>query len=177
MLCPFCISDHCFFAASTPWHVVMVVASDNDFCWRRVFTVSLLIRSSMIWSLMFLFVHLSEQKLQVFAISRRATRNCRRIHQVVDCGAKSSCARLTCRFALRHIVGSYWWPSWSVSSALAIIWGSGWLGVSRERNREWALCPAYLHPLCPILTNCCMPPTGTSTRQSQCHGLLLHMYM
>ena len=31
VLCSFCISDRCFFAASSPWHVVIVVANDNDF--------------------------------------------------------------------------------------------------------------------------------------------------
>lgn len=71
---PLAISALWHLAASWAQHFVTVVSNIRAFSWMGASTVSLSRRPSMIWSLMFFWVHSPDQKWQVLASFRKMTR-------------------------------------------------------------------------------------------------------
>ena len=104
------ISARCRFAASKLLHFEIVVAKVNSFSFGRSSTVSPSIRPLIIWSLIFFWVHASEQNLYVFASSRTATRKSSK-------GSPSCCVR---RRKFRRSTDSSMWPSMYCCMALTI---------------------------------------------------------
>lgn len=96
-----CIARHCFFAASCALHIAMAASRVSSCCRSKCSTVSLSFSPSIIWSLMFLCAHWSEQKLHVFVSSLRATKKSSKLSPVC-------CLRL---LKLRRSTDSLTWPS------------------------------------------------------------------